>query len=319
VPNSQTFQSMQTFRTVAVVCVLAVCQLAASAQSPSAVPTSAVPNAPAWLVAQQTETAQVSAWNLLTKSFMSKKASTRVDSIAALSTIPNNSRVLSMIESALSDSKPEVRAQAASSLAEMNARSSISKIKPLLTDKSPEVTFAAARALSQLGDQSGRDVLIEVITGDRKVSGSLVDSGVTWAKQFTVTNLLFLGAAEGATIFAGPFGAVGVSAVRQLVGDRSSTARASSAQALASDGGERAVEILEKALHDKNWTVRFSAANALGFAPTPEPIPQLSALLHDKKFPVRLVSAASIVRLASLQTQSYDLVNQQQPMPAFTQ
>lgn len=262
----------------------------------------------------QVEIAQAHAWQLLTNAYKSKKASDRAESLNALSMLPDNARAFDMIEAALSDRAPEVRAQAANVLGQMNATRSIPKIKPLLKDKSPDVAFAAARALSQLGDPSGRDVLIEVLTGERHVSGGVVDATKDWTKQFTFRNVAFLGAAQGATIFAGPLGAVGVSALQQILfQDHTSTTRASSAQALAPDGSQRVIEILEKALKDKDWTVRFSAANALGVAPTTQPVPQLENMLRDKKSAVRLVSAVSIVRLASTSPPKPQAVSLQEP------
>ncbi len=262
----------------------------------------------------QVEIAQARAWKLLNEAFKSKKTSERVDSLSALSTIPGNIRALNLVESALSDQEPEVRAQAASVLAQLNAQQAIPKMRPLLKDKSPEVSFAAARALSQLGDQSGRDILVEVLTGERRINGGVLDSGKDWAKQFTIKDVAFLGAAEGASVFAGPFGTIGVSAIRQLFfQDHTGTARATSAQVLSQDGSARVIEILENALGDKDWTVRFSAANALGYAPSTQPIGHLQKLLQDKKFPVRLVSAAAIVRLAAPQPPSYQHVDLSQP------
>jgi HEAT repeat protein len=277
------------------ICVIALLAVRLAAENPAPAKSKPEP-----VSVTEIEIARAQAWTLLQKAFTSDKASNRVDAVSALSTIPDNASVIKMVESALNDKDPSVRGQAALTLAELGSRASVPKIKPLLKDKNSEVSFAAARALSQLGDNSGRDILIEVLTGERQVSGSFLDSSVSWAKQFTVKNIAFLGAAQSATIFAGPIGAVGVSAIRDLFfNDHSSGVRSTSAQALAPDGSDRAVEILENALHDKSWTVRFSAANALGFAPNPQPIPGLVKLLHDNKFAVRLVSAASIVRLAS--------------------
>lgn len=246
----------------------------------------------------QISIAHSSALDMLTKAVSSPKSAVRRDGIVAFSLV-GDAQALPIIEKALSDKDAEVRAQAINCLADLNAQSSIPKLKPLLQDKSPEVAFAAAHALSQLGDPSGRDVLIEVLTGERHVSGSLISSGVDWAKQISPTNLLFLGASQTASIFVGPYAGVGIVAARQLFGDRSAPARVTSAQSLAPDDSERAIDILQKALHDHNWTVRVAAAQALGNAPSPDPIAQLLPLLHDKRREVRFVAASSIIRLAS--------------------
>ncbi len=246
---------------------------------------------------QQVALAQTSAWDMLSKAASSKKAPERRDALAAFSLVGNN-QAISIIENGLSDKDPEVRAQAINCLAEMNAQSSITKLKPLLSDESPEVVFAAARALAQLGDPSGRDVLIEVLTGERHVSGSLIGSGLDWAKQVSPTNLVFLGVSQAATMLVAPYAGVGVTVARQIIEDHSAPARVTSAQSLAGDESNRAIEILEKALRDRNWAVRAAAAQALGNAQSTAPVASLMPLLRDKKREVRFVAASSIIRLA---------------------
>jgi HEAT repeat protein len=285
---------------LACVVALVIAPLAAYSQTRTQPQTQPQPPTPTAVVLSvpQVKLAQQSAWDLLNKTFLSQNSSERRDAVAALSLIGNGQSV-SMIETALSDKSPEVRAQAINCLVDLNARDAIPKLKPLLKDSSPEVVFTAARALSQLGDPSGRDVLIEVLTGERHVSGSMVGSGLTWAKQLSPVNVLFFGVGEAATIVVAPYAGIGVSVVRQLTADHTSPARITAAQSLANDDNQRVTDILEKALHDHNWAIRAASAQALGNFSSTAPILQLTPLLKDKKREVRLVAASSIIRLAS--------------------
>lgn len=286
------------FRTLSFLLALATLSAAlAQAETPPATASDLLVISP-----QQIALAQTSAWEMLSKATNSKKASERRDAIAAFSLVAND-QAISIIEDALQDKDPDVRVQAIGCILQMNSEGSVPKLKPLLADKSPDVAFAAARALSQLGDPSGRDLLIEVLTGERKVADGAIDSGVNWAKQVGATNWIFLGASQTASLLIGPYASIGVVAARQFVGDRSAPGRVSSAQSLGPDGSDRAIEILEKALKDRNWTVRAAAAQSLGNASSPQPISQLTSLLTDKKREVRFVAAASIIRLSFLTQQ----------------
>ncbi len=278
------------FRTALILTCFAMFSLALLGQAQPA--TTQVVFSPA-----QIAIAQTTAWDMLSKGTASPKSSVRRDALTAFSLVGND-QALTIIENALADKDPEVRAQAINCIADLNAQSAIPKLKPLLQDKSPEVVFATARALSQLGDPSGRDVLVEVLTGERHVSGNLVDSGLDWAKQISPMNLVFLGASQTASMLLAPYAGVGVLAARQLIGDHSAPSRVTSAQALSSDESDRAIDILQRALNDHNWSVRVAAAQALGNAPSAAPIQHLVPLLHDKRREVRFVAASSIIRLA---------------------
>ena len=242
------------------------------------------------------------AWSVLLKGLKDGSAANRIAAIDALSTMGGNGEAVHLIESALKDRDDSVRVEAALRLGDMGNPASVPALKEALDDKSPVVAFAAARALAQMGDTEGRDELIEVLTGDRRISGGFFSTGTGFARQQMSDpwSLVTMGASQTASIFGGPFAGVGVAFVHQLLTDNSAPPRAASAQALGEDGSERAVRVLEKALTDHNWTVRAAAAEALGRTSEPHAIPRLEPLLKDNKAPVRYAAAASIVRLNSV-------------------
>ncbi len=242
---------------------------------------------------QPRPTPEVSAWNTLKKGAADHKASHRAVAIAALSSIGDNSAAVALVERGLSDESPLVRAQSASSLGEMNARSAIPKLEPLLHDHADQVVFAAARALSEMGNPRGNDVLVEVLLRERHAG---VPSGM---RQLAgPKSLATMAASEGAGIFLGPF-AWGLVPIEALASDRSAPARADAAELLAKDPSQRIVRVLEKALRDPNWTVRAAAAEGLGNAAGGAAVPALVPLLKDDKPAVRDLAAAAIIRIGS--------------------
>ncbi len=243
---------------------------------------------------------QKAAWDVLTKGLADHKSGTRTYALMALSNLAASPRALAMVESALNDKSAAVREQAAMRLGDMGARSSIPKLKRMLSDRSPEVSFAAARTLTELGDDGGRDQLIEVLTGERRISGALAASGLgVWTREQGPLNLLLMGASQASSILIGPYVPLAILAVRQLASGSPDTERAMSAESLGSDGSARAIEVLRHALRDHNWNVRAAAASALGMTTATATVPELTRLLKDKKPAVRFMAAASIIRLTA--------------------
>lgn len=246
-----------------------------------------------------TQQVEGTAWAILEKGLHDSKVANRIAAVDALTTMGANSRAITLARSALSDNDPAVRIEAINRLSDMGVRDVVPEMKALLQDKSPEVVFAAARALASFGTTDGRDVLIEVVTGERKVSSGLVRSGVAWARQgggspFT---LAMIGASEAASLLLAPYASVGVVAMKELLTDHHGPDRAISAESLGSDGSERVVKVLVQALRDKNWTVRAAAADALGRSGARNTVADLMPLLRDKKPTVRYMAASSIIRL----------------------
>jgi HEAT repeat protein len=111
------------------------------------------------------------AWKILEEAGRDNDVSKRTEAISALAVVGSKPRAFVLVESALQDKDPAVRRVAVIALGEMKSRKSLPKLRQMLEDDAPEVSFAAAQVLWQMGDRSGRQVLFEVLAGERNPSG----------------------------------------------------------------------------------------------------------------------------------------------------
>jgi len=239
-----------------------------------------------------------SAWQVLNDAFAEKNVAKHKQALAALEVIGPDARAVNILEAALIDKELEVRQTAAATLGEIKSRKSIPKLKDALNDPAPEVSFTAARALWNMGDQSGRDIFIAVIAGERGNSAGLVKGSVREAKAKlqNPAALAMLGIKESAGMFLGPF-AMGITVYEELRKDASASARTLAAAMLSTDNDPATISSLEDGLQDKNWIVRAAAAKALAARGNPASIAKLEPLLTDKQDGVRDMAAAAIVKL----------------------
>lgn len=247
----------------------------------------------------------LSPWQVLTTTAASRNPTRRAEAIAALGTIGSRRRVLNLIEQALSDKDSSVRQLAAGTLGELRARASIPRLKQALNDDSSEVSFAAARSLWLMGDRTGREIFLQVLSGEKSASDGMLKNGLESTKKrlHDPGKLAITGAKEAAGSLFGPAG-WGIKVVEQVIQDRSASARAMSAILLGPDATADTLKQLREALADKNWIVRAAAAQALGASRRREQIQYLRPLLQDDKNAVRCLAAASIVRLSAIQPRS---------------
>jgi len=247
----------------------------------------------------------VEAWDILSAGMNNRNALRRAEAVVALGTAGSQKRVVRMVEHALDDSDPSIRELAAKSLGEMRARSSIPNLTKALNDESPDVSFAAAKSLWSMGNRSGRDVFLQILSGEKNSSGGVMKSGLLKnefqgaRKKFDdPKSLAVLGAKEAATSLFGPAG-WGIKIMEEITQDRSASARATSALLLGPDATLDTLHQLQDALNDKNWIVRAAAAQALGASRHRDQVPYLQPLLEDSKPAVRCMAAAAIVRLSA--------------------
>ena len=241
----------------------------------------------------------VSPWQLLAEGVESRTVARRQEALAALGTLGARERAIQLVVAALDDKDPSVRQLAARSLGQMHAKSAIPKLREALNDDSAGVSFAAAKSLWDMGDHSGRDVFIEILSGEKSNSSGMMKDQMESAKKHLQDprGLAVIGAKEAASSLFGPAG-WGITIVEEVTKDRSASARAMSAALLGHDAGKDAVRELDDALWDKNWIVRAAAAQALGGSKRRDQIKHLRALLWDGKPAVRYMAAASIIRLS---------------------
>ena len=241
----------------------------------------------------------VGAWEILNKGVAEQYAPKRAQAYSAVGTIrtPDAEKLLN---NALTDKDYSVRLTAVSVLAERKSRAEIPRLKKALNDESAEVSFTAAKALWEMGDHSGKDVLQQVLSGDRKGPGfvqSEVRSVKATARDRKV--LIWMGAREGAGFLFGPLGA-GIGLAESATKDGQAPVRALSAMLLGQELNDpNSIAYLGSALYDKNPLVRTASAKALGGFTDPTVLPKLQYALADKSDPVRFMAAASIVRFVT--------------------
>ncbi len=255
--------------------------------------------------AEQPSTDPVSsqAWHVLDESLKdgsSERAFSRAIASMATRSEQTIREAVQRAERALHDKDLFIRRAAAIALGEMNAKSAIPALKAALDDDSPEVSFAAGKALTQLGDTAGRDVLIEVLKGERKDAPGLMTNAMRDAKQkIRHPEGLFLMGAEDAT--GAMFGPVSMvfPAIKDTTDLKSKGApgRAAAVAYLAKYPDEYAVQLLEWALKDDNQFVCLEAEKALGERGNAGSIEKLRPLFEDKHNIVRDMAAASVLRI----------------------
>ena len=205
------------------------------------------------------------------------------------------------MENALADKDVNVRVLAATSLGSIRARSAIPRLTDAVDDSAPQVSFAAVQALWRMGDRSTREILYEILTGERKTKPGVIKGKMNGAMEqmHDPKSLALIGINQASGAFLGPF-SMGISFIEEYTKNNSAPVQALCAQMLAADDSPETVKELRDALGDKNWAVRASAARALARLGHPEAIPQLRDMMEsDKERPARFAAAAAIIRLSA--------------------
>jgi HEAT repeat protein len=241
---------------------------------------------------------EIGAWDVLKEGLAEHNTNKRAQAITALGSIGATPQVVKMVVAALKDKDVVVRQTAAAVLGEVQARRAVPHLREALDDESAEVSFAAARALWQLGDRSGRDILFEVLAGDRKTGPGMIEGGIRDAKRklHSPAAMAKIGIDQAAGLF-GPF-SMGIWFAEDFIKDKGAPARALSAKLLSTDPDPSATWELQLALDDKSSAVRAAAARALGVRPAPDAIAKIQPLLLDGNDGVRYMAAAAIIRLS---------------------
>jgi HEAT repeat protein len=240
------------------------------------------------------------AWNLLNDAFHDKNPDKKKQAITAIGSIGPTPESIKLLEQALHDEDPVMRQTAAAVLGQGKFRQCIPELKASLDDESGEVAFTAAKALWDMGDHSGREVIDEVLSGERKDATGLVEGAKrdAKAKLHNPKSLALIGAKEASGALLGPF-SIGIYAAEQAMKDGSAAGRILATTLLAQDCDNAAVQLLEKTFaSDKSWAVRAASAKAIGQCGGPNSIPKLEQALSDSHDAVRDMAAAAIVRLS---------------------
>jgi HEAT repeat protein len=243
---------------------------------------------------------RAAAWKLLDESLRDGYYEQRQQALAALATVGNpDPEVVKHVLAALQDKEPLVRCQAALALGDLKATSAIPDLKRALDD-TPEVSFAAAKALTAMGDVSGRDILIAVLSGQRKDTPGMWTNAMREARTrlHHPEGLFLMGSEDAVGAMFGP-ASMAIPAIKDTTDlqGKGAPGRAAAVAYLARYPDAYAVDLLEWALKDDNRFVRLEAAKDLGDRGDAGSIPKLEALWLDKENVVRDMAAASILRI----------------------
>jgi HEAT repeat protein len=244
---------------------------------------------------------QVTAWDILQQGLNDKNPDKRKQAVTAIGTIGLSPETTKLIEQGLRDDDSGVRQVGAGVLGQIKSTSSIPALKAAFDDPSGEVAFTAAKALWDMGDRSGETILQDVMTGQQKSTGGMVDGAVrdVKSKMHDKKYLARMGIKEAGSALLGPF-SIGITAAEELMKDGGAPGRIVSATLLSQNCSDRNLQLIEFAFkEDKNNTVRAALARALGQCGTKDDIPRLEAYLSSGNDTLKFMSAAAIVRLTA--------------------
>jgi HEAT repeat protein len=195
------------------------------------------------------------------------------------------------------DKNPRVRAAAASTLGELHATATVPALRAAVSDKDASVMLAATHALFVLKDPMAYEIYYAILMGDKKTSAGMIQSQLDRLKD--PKQVAQMGLQEGIGFV--PYAGMGYEAYRQLMKHDSSPVRAAAARYLALDPDSISEDaLIQVAVADKNLIVREAALDALAQKSDPKCIQRLAINLDDDKYPVRYRTAATVIRLGSV-------------------
>ena len=235
------------------------------------------------------------AWLILQDGLNSKRAGQRANAVHALRILVHNSRAQALVEQALTDPDPKVRAAAARALGPMEAVSSEPKLKALLNDKEPFVVLAAAHSLFLLGDRDEvYDIDYEVLNGERKSADGFVASQISELRDPKAVAAMGLETGIGFM----PFGGEAYEVYKRVRKDDVTPVRVAAAKELITDRDPKVDAALTKACSDRKSSVRAAAVFAIAKRDNPALLNVILPLMEDKNEIVRFEAAAAVLRLS---------------------
>ncbi len=236
-------------------------------------------------------------WLILQTGLHSKRAAQREEAVKALSLVEGNRQAIRFTLRAMRDKNPRVRAAAASTLGELHATATVPALRAAVSDKDASVMLAATHALFVLKDPMAYEIYYAILMGDKKTSAGMIQSQLDRLKD--PKQVAQMGLQEGIGFV--PYAGMGYEAYRQLMKHDSSPVRAAAARYLALDPDSISEDaLIQVAVADKNIIVRQAALDALAQKSDPKCIQRLAINLDDDKYPVRYRTAATVIRLGSV-------------------
>jgi HEAT repeat protein len=249
-------------------------------------------------VGPHAETPQDKAWRILQAGTNGKSYEVRVIAVGAMGLVVRNPKAVAMVEKALEDERPEVRAAGARALGEMLNEPSIPKLRKALADKEDLVVTAAAHSLVLLHDPAGYEFYYSVLTGERKKKQGLISQEMEVLKDPKKVATYSIEEGIGFVPYAG-YGVSAIEFIRQEERDEVS-AKAIAARLLANDPDPQSSEALVRAISNKSWRIRMAALEAIAKRADPSLLEKIQVGMSDEKRHVRYTAAAVVIRLTDV-------------------
>jgi HEAT repeat protein len=236
------------------------------------------------------------AWEILQVNLKEKSDEKRVQAVRVLGLLPGDPRALGLVEKAVTDEKPDVRAAAAAALGQFHGKTPVAILHKMLSDSDPSVVLAAAGALIPSKDPEAYEAYYEFLTGERKTGRGMIAEQM---KTFKDPKKLAAFSVEQGIGFI-PYAGIGYSVYEMLRADDVSPIRAAAAKILASDPDPESGQALVKATSDKNWLVKTAALEAIAKRGDPTLRDAIVPAMKDDNTSVRCTAAAAVIRLSTI-------------------
>lgn len=239
------------------------------------------------------------AWQILELGLRSKSATRRANAAHALRLVRDDPKAQQMVEHALDDPSPKVKAVAARALGPMGAESAVPKLTQLLADADPAIALAAAHSLILLGK---RDAVYELdyqmLTGERKGADGFVHSQINQLRDPRAVAMMGVETGIGFV----PFGSEGYEVFRRAHKDDGTPVRVDAAKELVADRDPKIDAALARACADKNPAVRAAALFALAKRGDSAALRVIAPALDDRNDVVKDEAAAAVLRISGAQS-----------------
>ena len=245
--------------------------------------------------------------SLLEEALKDGNPDVRAQAVQALGLVGPREPYISELEAMLNDKDVAVRLATVASLMDLRNPRTPSALKKALADDVPEVSFSAAKALWNLHEPEGKDALLSVLAGETKTSSGYITKQKrdTFRLIHTPKTMFLFALKEGMGLAPVPGLGAGASSLQGILADPSVSGRATTALLLSNDRDPQVLEALRDALGDKDASVRAAAVHAIALRDDPAVVNDLAPVLDDKKEAVRVRAAAALLRLQWLEAQKH--------------
>jgi HEAT repeat protein len=249
--------------------------------------------------AQETST---KAWQILDQGLADKNPVKRKDAVIALGLAGASNEVFTRLSNALNDKDVDVQVATCATLGSLKNKRAIELLTATVKSEIPEVAYAAATGLFQLGQPLGREILIDVLQGEKKNTSNYLTTQKRGVIQMLQNRpaMMRMALKEGIGMLPIPGAGFGAASLEAILKDAGMSGRALVATMLANEKDAASLQALRDSLDDKSWSVRAAAVHALAVRNRPEVLNEIIPLMEDKSDAVKFRAAAAALRLSTI-------------------